>query len=153
MAKKLTLPADWLELLRLLISRKVEFVISGGVAFSFHAKPRFTADIDIVLLPERENVVRFIEAFRAFGFQLKSAEPEQFLSKRKLIRVGVEPNMIDVMNFFDGATWEELFSGRVFGEVAGVSIPFVSLEHLIRNKRIVARPVDLGDLALLEKLR
>jgi len=152
MEKKLTLPVDWLDLLKLLTSSRVEFVVTGGVAFSFHVKPRYTADLDIVVLPELENIKRFIKVFKEFGFQLRDDSPEQFLTGKKLLRVGVEPNMIDVMNFFTGAEIVEIISDRIWGEVSGVRIPFVSIDHLISNKSAVGRPEDLGDLAKLKKL-
>jgi predicted nucleotidyltransferase len=152
MAKKLTLPADWVELLRSLISQHVEFVVTGGVAFSFHAKPRFTSDLDLVVRPERANIERFISAFKDFGFTLKDEKPEQLLTGEKLIRAGIEPNRVDIMNFLKGVDLAQLFTRAVRGNVSGLDIPFISIEDLIANKKAVARPEDLADIQKLEKL-
>jgi len=79
MANQLTLPADWVDLLKLLTSRQIKFVISGGVAFSVHARARYTADLDLVIYSERNNVIRFIEAFQEFGLSKSLGFPRVWL--------------------------------------------------------------------------
>ena len=41
------LPLDFKELLQALADGGVEYVIVGGYAVAFHARPRFTKDIDV----------------------------------------------------------------------------------------------------------
>ena len=43
----MTLQPDFKELLRLLLSHRVRFVIVGAHALAAHGKPRFTGDIDV----------------------------------------------------------------------------------------------------------
>jgi predicted nucleotidyltransferase len=148
---QLPLPADWVDLLRLLTSRKIKFAITGGVAFSVHARARYTADLDIVLLPDRENVIHFIDAFEEFGFSLKNRDPSQFLGERRLLRVGSEPSMIDVMNFFDGVELKAMFERLVEVHAFGFTLPFVSRDDLILNKLSVGRPRDIADVDELRK--
>ncbi|MCB0322743.1 MAG: nucleotidyltransferase [Bdellovibrionales bacterium] len=152
MANQFPLPADWVELLKLLTSRKIEFVISGGVAFSVHARAQYTADIDIVVYPELSNIEKFIAAFDEFGFSLKSQDPEQFLGENRLLRVGVEPCMIDVMDFFKGVAIEEVLRDRVMLSLEELTLPFVSCEHLILNKLAVGRPRDIADVQELRRI-
>lgn len=153
MAPKLRLPADWEDLLKLLTSRGVEFVVTGGVAFSFHARARFTDDLDLVIRPNPPNIAKFIQAFAEFGFELQASAADRLREGKKLIRVGVEPNQVDVMNFFEGVSLDELFAARVFVTVGQNSIPLVSRAHLIANKRAIGRLQDLADADDLEKLR
>lgn len=132
--------------MRLLNSKNVDYVITGGIAFSIHARARYTADLDLVVYPSKSNLTLFIQAFKEFGFQLKDNSAEQFLDGRKLIRVGVEPMMIDVMNFFDGVALDELFQDSVCIALDEVALQLVSRKHLIANKRAIGRPRDLADV-------
>lgn len=139
-----------MELFRILSSHGVEYFVSGGVAFSVHARARYTADVDLVIRPTEANSSRFIRAFSEFGFSLKDHDPKQFLADRRLLRVGVEPSMIDVMNFFDGVAIEEVFRTLHVIRFDDQDLPFVSRENLILNKLSVGRPRDLADV---EELR
>ena len=56
------------EFLRLLIAHRVDYLVVGGHAVSFHGYPPFTHDVDVVVLPQEENAERLIRALDAFGF-------------------------------------------------------------------------------------
>ena len=53
------LPPDFKELLRLLNSKKVEYLVIGGYAVAFHGYPRATGDIDIWIAISKENAKRY----------------------------------------------------------------------------------------------
>jgi hypothetical protein len=63
-----TLPDDFREFLLCLNARKVRFLVVGGHAVSFHGYPRFTHDVDVVVLPDQENVAALLGALEDFGF-------------------------------------------------------------------------------------
>jgi hypothetical protein len=46
---------DIREFIELCLSRKVEFLLVGGYALAFHGAPRFTEDIDLMILVSPEN--------------------------------------------------------------------------------------------------
>lgn len=62
------LQKDLKELVELFLSRKVEFVVVGGHAVAFHGYPRFTDDLDLWIVPSKENAERILAALREFGF-------------------------------------------------------------------------------------
>ncbi len=45
------LSKDLREFIELLNSRRVEYIVVGGHAVTFHSHPRFTGDIDFLLRP------------------------------------------------------------------------------------------------------
>ena len=49
---------DFEDMLDLLERFEVRYLIIGGLAFIYHAKPRFTKDIDLWIGPAAENVHR-----------------------------------------------------------------------------------------------
>ena len=58
---------DFEDVLALLHRHHVRYLIIGGLAFIFHAKPRYTKDVDLWIDPERGNVERANQALAAFG--------------------------------------------------------------------------------------
>ena len=59
--------SDFEDMLAVLEEHQVRYLIIGGLAFIYHAKPRYTKDIDIWIDPERENVTRTNRARADFG--------------------------------------------------------------------------------------
>ena len=55
---------DFEELLKLFNKNKVRYCIIGAFAVGFHARPRYTKDMDILVEPAPENAKKIIKAFR-----------------------------------------------------------------------------------------
>ena len=68
-----------------------------------------------------------------------------------VFQIGVVPRRIDILNSVDGVSFEEAWPQRLPARVAGLEVPVIGREHLIRNKRATARPKDLVDAAALER--
>jgi len=51
----MTLHKDIREFIGLCLSRKVDFLLVGGYARALHGAPRFTEDIDLMVLVSHEN--------------------------------------------------------------------------------------------------
>ena len=49
---------DFEDMLSLLNKHEAEYLIAGGLAFIYHAKPRYTKDIDILVDPSPGNLKR-----------------------------------------------------------------------------------------------
>ena len=49
-------------------SRGVEYLIVGAHSLAFHARPRFTGDLDILVRPTRENAEKLVTTLNEFGF-------------------------------------------------------------------------------------
>ena len=84
---------DFEDLLELLERHEVRYLIIGGLAFIFHAKPRFTKDMDLWIGPDPENVARANRALAEFGSPhlLEAGRPDEVL------QLGVAPNRIDLL--------------------------------------------------------
>lgn len=61
--------ADVEAILRALNEADARYLIVGGLAVVAHGYVRYTADIDIVLNLERENVIRAMNALEAIGYR------------------------------------------------------------------------------------
>ena len=122
----------------------------GGHALAFHAKPRFTKDIDIFVEPTGENAARVLLALADFGFGDVGLDESDFASPGAIIQLGVDPNRIDLLTAIDGVTFPEAWGGRVRGRFGSQDVFFLGRDELIRNKRASGRTQDLADLEWLE---
>jgi len=58
---------DFEDILQLLDKYKVRYLIIGGLAFIYHAKPRYTKDMDLWIDPASKNVESTNRALAKFG--------------------------------------------------------------------------------------
>jgi hypothetical protein len=89
---------------------------------SAHGHVRATKDLDVWVRPASDNAARAIAALR-----------------------------IDVMTTTDGIEFGEAWSGRLQAPFAHQTVPILSREHLIRNKRAAGHEQDLLDVKWLER--
>lgn len=140
---------DFKDLLELLNSRDVDYLIVGGYALAFHGCPRFTGDIDIYIKPTRENAERVLSALGAFGFGGIGIGLDDLCTPEKVIQLGVPPVRIDLLTSISGVSVDQAFSDAVVGEYGDVQVYFLSRECLVTNKKASGRSKDLADLEAL----
>ena len=84
---------DFEDLLELLGRHGVRYLIIGGLAFIYHAKPRYTKDMNLWVDPDPENVQRANRALAAFGSPHLLAPGD----REEILQLGVAPNRIDIL--------------------------------------------------------
>jgi hypothetical protein len=136
--------------LRCLNAHEVRYLVVGGHAVSFHGYPRFTHDVDVVVLPAKENARALLAALADFGCADVGLESSDFL-KATTVVLGRPPDQIDIMTFIKGVDIQHAWDRRVSGVIDGVDVAFIGKEDLIANKRAVGRPEDLADVARLRE--
>ncbi|MGB6849079.1 MAG: hypothetical protein WBG05_12860 [Thermoanaerobaculia bacterium] len=122
----------------------------GGHALAFHAKPRFTKDIDILVEPSADNAKRLMQALDDFGFGDVGLTEGDFSAPGAIVQLGVAPNRIDLITAIDGVTFDEAWQGRVRGRFGSQEVFYLGKTELIRNKQASGRKQDLADLEWLE---
>lgn len=149
MSNRVTLPDDFREFLQCLNAHSVRYLVVGGHAVSFHGYPRFTVDVDLVVMPELENARALMATLDDFGFGALTLTADDF-TRPVTVALGRAPYQIGIMTYIKGVEVDEAWSRRVSGALDGVDVFFVSKTDLIANKRAVGRPEDLADI---ERLR
>lgn len=140
------LSSDLREFISLLNSRGVEYLIVGAHSLAFHARPRFTGDLDILVRPIPENAAKVVAALKEFGFGDLGVSESDFTRADQVIQLGRAPNRIDLLTSISGVTIDEAFSAPVMAELDHLPVSFLSKPLLIANKRAVGRARDLADL-------
>ena len=142
---------DIREFIELCLSRKVEFLLVGGYALAFHGAPRFTEDIDLLVLVSPENADKLHSVLADFGFGEVGITRDDFLDADQVIQLGRAPNRIDILTGISGVTWQDAWASRTQVHLDGIEIQVIGKRELIRNKQATGRPQDLADLARLRQ--
>ena len=109
-------------------------------------------DFDVFIEISEANADRLVEVFKNFGFNVPSLNRRLFLEAGNIVRVGVPPFRLEVLNRISGVEFDECFRMRVVHQIEGVPINFISRDLLIQNKLASGRHKDLDDAEGLQKL-
>src|ERR1700686_2686900 len=140
------------ELLSAFNAQRVRYLIVGGYAVSFHAQPRATKDLDILISADTENSKAVYAALAQFGAPLEGLSAQAFTEVGSFFRMGTPPVMVDILPSISGVDFDEAWQRRV--EVAiddDLSAPFISHQDLLGAKIAAGRPQDLADVAALRE--
>jgi predicted nucleotidyltransferase len=146
------LPPDFKEFLVLLNSEKIEYLIVGGYAVGFHGYPRPTGDLDVWVDAKPDCAARLVKILARFGFAGAGATAELFLTPGRVVRMGVPPVRIEIINKISGLDFPASYAHRVEAVLDGIPVLLISREDLVANKLAAGRDKDLNDLKHLKGL-
>jgi hypothetical protein len=147
---------EFKDLLSAFHAHGVKYLIVGGYAVIFHAQPRTTKDIDLLIQADPRNAQAIYEALTEFGLPLGEIRPEDFADRASFYRFGHEPRCVDILPEIPGVDFDAAWERRVEGVIdreTGLKASFISAEDLIAAKLAAGRPQDLADAdAILKTL-
>ena len=142
---------DLRDLLALLETHGVHYLLVGGFAVAVHGTPRYTKDLDVWVEVAPDNAARIVAALAEFGMQSLGLAESDFLEPDVVIQLGYEPNRVDFLTRLTGVEFADAYPRRVTIAVAGISVPVIDRESLIANKLALGRPHDLADAEDLQR--
>ena len=148
---ELELPPDFKELFRSLNANGVKYLLIGGYAVILHGYVRNTSDLDIVVSDDPMNALKCVKAITDFGFDGADLNKELFSSPDSLVRMGVEPIKIEILNYLNGVDFDQAYERRVNIQVEDIELSVICLDDLLVNKKSVGRLKDLLDVEELER--
>lgn len=145
---------DLKELLSALNAQRVKYMIVGGYAVSVHAQPRVTKDLDIFVEMSPSNAAAVYAALGAFGAPLGELSPQDFLNPTSILRIGVPPVAVDILQQIDGVTFEQAWDSSTECLIDDeVPARYISADDLITNKLASGRTQDLADVEAIRQAR
>jgi len=140
---------DFEDMLGLLEKHGARYVIIGGLAFIFHAKPRYTKDMDIWIDPSLDNVSRTNAALTEFGspFFLTPEKPSE------ITQVGMPPHRIDFLREVEGLAFEEVWPKRIRAPYGQTTANWIDLDSLIQAKSLIDTPRHQDDARVLRQVK
>lgn len=145
---------DFAEFIASLNAGRVRYLIVGGYAVGFHARPRATKDIDVLIDRSLPNARRARRAICEFlGRDAPNITEAKLTDPRSLIVLGIAPVRIDVLTSIEGvASFAAAWKRRAEGRYGDVPAHFLALEDLIASKQAAGRPQDLADVDVLKRV-
>ena len=134
----------------------VRYIMVGGFATRFHGFNRSTDDLDMWLEDTIENRKHLRNAFSELGYgDFASLETMQFVPgwTNFYIGGGIELDIMTSMKGLENLSFNECLEMASIADLEDAQVPFLHINHLIANKKIVNRPKDQVDVIELEKIR
>ena len=145
---------------------QVKYLVCGGVAINLYGIPRATADLDIILDFDENNLKKFLECVKEFGYQ--QGLPVSILEmadEEKRTRLIQEKNLI-ALSFFSSTfqmvtldvlvdvpfDFSKLWANKTERNSGKTPLYLVSPEDLARLKQYSNREQDRLDIESLKKL-
>ncbi len=152
--------------LEALNSAGVRYLVVGGVAVVLHGHLRTTADLDLVVQLERENILKTVRALAGLGYRPRAPVAAEAFADEEVRESWVRDKDLTVFSFWSSRapTLEvDLFVREPFGfadvYARALKVPLestfvwvVSLPDLIALKSQARRPQDLEDIEALRAL-
>ncbi len=140
---------DFDDMLHFLDKHKVRYLIIGGLAFIYHAKPRYTKDMDLWIDPKPENVKRTNLALAEFGSPYL-LNPKNI---KEILQLGAAPDRIDFILHIGGARFETAWEKRIKGYYGSTKANWVDMDTLIRIKSKIDNPRHQEDVRVLREVK
>ncbi|MCX6113877.1 MAG: nucleotidyltransferase [Proteobacteria bacterium] len=144
---------DFLELLRVFAKHKVAYAVIGGYAVGIHAEPRYTKDLDILIVPEKKNAKALLAALSEFGAPISNLSVDELATPGLLYVFGIPPLRVDILNRIVGANVKALIKRAKKIKIADTSLKVVAIADLIMLKKLAGRKQDLADIEKLKAVK
>jgi hypothetical protein len=154
-------------IIKALNTAKVEYLIVGGLAVGAHGYDRLTADVDLVIGLQPQNITRGLRVLLAAGWKMSiPVTPEDFAKPQLREQWRREKDMIvlklwsdvhprtpvDVF-VYEPFDFKKELSRAKWERVAGKTrAPIICYKTLLAMKRSAGRDKDLLDIKALKKL-
>lgn len=126
---------------------KIEFALVGGVAVALVSIPRFTADVDAVLLDIDDRLEWLIEQMSAAGYVTRAQDQVRMTRRTRVLtltdRYGVGVDLMLGLLPFDEQLVRSAFKAVLNSET---TVPVASPESLVVMKAVAWRDKDIGDI-------
>jgi len=145
---------------------KVRYLVVGGIAVNLYGIERATADIDLVVDLEEDNINRFITVMKELNFKPKIPVRLEDFIKKEIRESWIREKGMTVFSLFDPKNpfflldifvetpfnFDIVYEAREEIHAEKTIIPVVPIKHLIEMKEKVGRPQDIADVFYLKKI-
>lgn len=140
-------------------SRQVRWALVGGFAVSVRTEPRFTRDVDVVVMVEGDgDAEQLVRSLTAEGYGLSALVEQDAVGRLATVRL-ISPDadgvgvVVDLIFATAGIEAEIVADAEVLEILPAVSLPVATVGHLVALKLLArddeTRPQDAADLRAL----
>ena len=146
---------------------RVKYLVAGGVAVVLYGYSRMTADLDLIIHLEEKNIDRFFETVTKLGYSPRLPVTKEEFKDRHKRTEWIKTKNMTVFSFFhskkpmetiglfvkEPIKFEVMAKDAKIIKVKNITIPVLSIKHLIQLKKKAGRPEDLIDIANLKVIQ
>jgi hypothetical protein len=149
------------EVIRKFNNAGVRYAIAGGIAVNLHGHIRMTADLDILLELEDNNLAKAVTTLKESGFVCKVPVDPMGLADSNTRNDWIKNKNMKALNFYRGIEEVDLVidspvkyedAKKINFAVKDINYPVVSKEDLIKMKEVTNRQHDKDDIKKLKIL-
>jgi len=140
---------DFEDMLFLLHKHNVHYLVIGGLAFIYHAKPRYTKDMDLWIDATPENINSANSALVEFG----SPTLIEHDDTQQIIQIGIAPDRIDLILSVPQLDFATAWKNRIKGHYGKVDANWIGINDLIEIKDNIDDPRHQSDAKNLKRVR
>lgn len=146
---------------------KVRYLVAGGVAVVLHGYLRTTADLDLVVQLETENVRRALRALDSLGYRPRAPVEALDFADESIRESWIRDKNLEVFSFWSNQSpglevdlfvrepfdFDSTYAATEEIRLENTTTRVVPLQELIEMKRQAGRPRDQEDVEALKALR
>ncbi|MBK6846109.1 MAG: hypothetical protein IPG96_00695 [Proteobacteria bacterium] len=145
---------------------RVRYLVVGGVAVVLHGHPRFTADLDLVVQLEPDNVLAALEALETLGYRPRPPVPARAFADASQRAAWVRDQGLIVFSLWsprlptteidlfaeEPFAFDEVYARALHVDLGTTATTIPALADLLVLKRAAGRPRDAEDVRALEAI-
>jgi hypothetical protein len=146
--------------------QSVRFLVAGGVAVVLHGYLRTTADLDLIVQLEPENILRALRALESLGYRPRAPVSAEDFADESIRESWIQEKNLQVFSFWSDQSpqlevdlfvrepfdFEAVYKQTKETQLDKTSVRVIPRDILIDMKRRTGRPRDLEDAEALEAL-
>ncbi len=158
------------EIIQALNKGRVDYLVAGGVAVVLHGVIRMTADLDLVLALDTDNLKKFLSTIKTLGYRPRVPVSEKDILDPEKRRQWIEEKNMLALSFYNPKNplllvdvlidqesqpmdFEKMKQGSVKYKIGRLSVPVVSVDDIIKLKKAAGRDQDKADIKALMEIR
>ena len=154
------------EILREFQKQRIKYVLVGGMALNILGSMRSTADMDILVEMSDQNLKKVIKILIKNGYKVKQPVDLMGMADQVTRRDWIQNKHMKAFNFYKDqelkevdiiietpVSYEEARKTALTIKCGRLTLPVISIEHLITMKRKSNRPVDKLDIQDLKRIK
>lgn len=154
------------EILREFQKQRVKYVLVGGMALNMLGSMRSTADMDILVEMSDQNLKKIIKILTKNGYRVKQPVDPMGMADQVTRRDWIQNKHMKAFNFYKDrelkevdiiietpVSYEKARKTALTIKCGRLTLPVISIEHLITMKKRSNRPVDKLDIEDLKRIK
>ena len=154
------------EILREFQKQRIKYVLVGGMALNILGSMRSTADMDILVEMSDQNLKKVIKILMKNGYRVKQPVDPMGMADQVTRRDWIQNKHMKAFNFYKDqelkevdiiietpVPYEKARKTALTVKCGRLTLPVISIEHLIVMKKKSNRPVDKLDIQDLKRIK